>query len=331
MSSTDICRKLRRTQSRRLRFQLPLTMPYHQLTILLVLACLLLPSRARSQVQGMGWEPSADDRGSVRGWMANDVFYLPLKTDRYYSSGMALEYAKYAQAGDKTITRNWKLEHAIFTPEDIVSTGMLSNDRPYAGYLTLERGVGWSDEKGVSFSQHFTGGVLGKYAMGEWVQNTWHSYLSYADDIPGWPNQVKPDVIVNYQALIDKDWLPNRQLTLATYGRGRVGTLFTDVTAGARVVWTLPITRNPERYFTVGASQELRAVGYNATLSGGLFNRDDRFRGVVRPERLVSLRQVRLALRYGQLGLEASGFWLSPEFRGGREHAYVRAGMQWFW
>lgn len=298
---------------------------------LLLLVSLLLPSGARSQVQGMGWEPSPGDRASLRGWMANDFLYVPLKTDKYYTSGLALEYARYAKQADKYTTKTWKLEHAIFTPENIEATDMLADDRPYASYLSLERAWAWTDDSGLSFSQSVRGGVLGRYAQGEWLQNTWHGYLSYADDIPGWPNQVKPDVVINYRAMIDKDWLPSKQLALATYGRGRVGTLFTDLTAGARVVWTIVITNNPKRYFTVGASQEFRTVGYNATLSGGLFNRDDRFRGVVRPERLVSLRQVRLALRYGQLGLETSGFWLNPEFQGGREHAYVRAGVQWFW
>ena len=306
-------------------------MPNYFFLTLLLLVSLLSPSGARSQVQGMGWEPGVDDRGSLRGWMANDFLYIPLKTDRYYTSGLALEYARYAKEADHSTARTWKLEHAIFTPENIESTEMLADDRPYASYLTLARGWGWADEWGLSVSQSITGGVLGKYALGEWLQNTWHSYLSYADDVPGWPNQVKPDVIINYCAIVDKDWLPSEQLAFATYGRGRAGTLFTDLAAGARVVWTIGIANHPKRYFTVGASQEIRAVAYNATLSGGLFNRDDRFRGVVQPKRLVSLQQVRLALRYGQLGLEASGFWLSPEFEGGGRHTYARAGVQWFW
>lgn len=295
---------------------------------------LLCPVWARAQVQWTGdGNQSPEDRSSLRFWTANDVFYLPWRTDQYYTSGFGFEYHRYhkRQIGGQQVAENryWRLTEDIFTPNQVQTDELLTNDRPFASYLILERGQSRKFTNGLSIDHRFTGGVLGKYSGGGRLQNAFHRMIDFAQELEGWAFEVKPDLILNYRGEVAKDWVAKPAIELSTFGSARLGSLHTDATVGARAGFTLG--KQPRRSFKVTATADLRAVAYNATLSGGLFNRDDRYRGVISPQRIVASTAISSTLRVEAISLHLDMVMVSPEFRGGFGHIYAILGASYSW
>jgi hypothetical protein len=136
----------------------------------------------------------------------NDAF---TGTDRHYTQGAGIWYISpdnanpgcfswlsehMPAAGIKPETYKYALAFTqeMYTPEDLRSTAVVEDDRPYAGWLygTLSlrrRGPGWFqrpaiDEWGVKL------GVIGPPALAEQTQKSWHGV-----DPAGWHNQLKTE------------------------------------------------------------------------------------------------------------------------------------------
>ena len=301
--------------------------------LLLVFA---FPIWALSQVQanGEGPWPKTGESASLRIWTANDLYYLPRKTDKYYSAGAGAVYSRYdwTTIDEEAYRRekSWSLRLDIFTPKDIATETLIVTDRPYASYSVLEHFRGIQRPRGWSFSNQYTAGVLGKYSGGGAAQNAVHRMVSFADELTGWQNEVKPDVILNYRTSATKSIFLTHRLSVLATGTGRLGTLFTDASIGLGARWRM-IGHANGNCLRLAVATERKWVGYNATLSGGLFNKDDRFRGVVEPERFVRNSRVTADLRVGPLGFEAGVHWVGAEFVGGQRHVFGVVGVGFFW
>lgn len=265
--------------------------------------------------------------------IANDVFYLPLKTDRYFTSGMALEWGterrlRIGQNGHEPMTkcRYWRINQDLFTPNAIDSLQLMPGDRPFASYLTLSRGQRVTlPGLGLRMGWEWTGGVLGRYSFGGRMQNAFHGMIDFADEIPGWVHEVKPDVVINGQFFLERSFIISQRDRLSFGTRARVGTLYTDLRPQA-VISNRWVRLGRRGYLGTRLEGSVRFVGYNATLSGGLFNRDGRYRGVVQPRRLVSSLGGSGGIYLPGFRIEAGVRWLSPEFRGGMEHLWAWFG-----
>lgn len=263
----------------------------------------------------------------------NDALYYPRKTDRYFTSGMRLRLGRVIDApshlrplGTMRCERYWTVTQHIYTPEDITSVSTEVRDRPFASFLTADYGRGWFDETlGVGVTRKFTVGVLGRFSGGGRLQNAFHQAVKYADVVPGWTNEVRPDVVLNYEVALDRTLLRSRHATLTTRATGRLGTLFTNAAIGTHFSW-LPFGATRSHGFALRAGGGLRAVAYDATLTGGLFNRDDRYRGVVQPRPVVARGDVDARLWLGNIELSAGVRYLTPEFTGGGHHAWAFLG-----
>ena len=262
--------------------------------------------------------------------VANDVLYLPIKTDQYFTSGLSLEIGKreiesvpLLSRGSLTTERYWRLTQNIYTPRQIEVNTLLENDRPFASYLVATRGKSFTDDQlGLGVSWEFTAGILGRYAGGGTIQNALHSILSFADYVPGWKNEVKPDLILNYQLEVSQYFQATPRFGFTAALTGRVGTLYTNLEPKLRFNW-LAIRlgeRHTLHFEMLGAA---RLVGYDATLSGGLLNRDDRFRGKIRPKLLVGTFGFDGTILFGGLRLSGGFRHLETEFQGGRAHAWA--------
>ena len=304
--------------------------------VLPAILLLAFPFLALSQVPTSGLVPSHQTTGgaSLRIWSANDLYVLPLKTDQYYTAGMGAIFTRYQTEGpDGEATRrykSWGARQDIFTPRDITSPALLEDDRPFASYAVVEHHRGRTLGGGWALDQGFSAGVLGKYSGGGLMQNAVHRMVDFAEELSGWQYEVKPDAILNYRGEIAKRWSLPSGFSLAGAGAARLGSLHTDASLEAAAAWKVASARGA-RHFRIAVSGGGRLVGYNATLSGGLINRDDRYRGVVRPERLVGNLTATTEARYGPIGLEASLVHVSPEFKGGVSHVYATAGATLYW
>lgn len=267
--------------------------------------------------------------------IANDVFYLPIKTDQYFTSGISVELGKqeagrspFRRSGVATRTQYWRFTQNIFTPREIVSQQLLSNDRPFASYLVATRGKTYTDgDLGFHLGRSITIGVLGKYSGGGNMQNAFHEMVGFADPIPGWINEVKPDVVLNYRLEICRTFQPARRLSLTTGLVSRLGTLHTDM-ASELSLRLVALKRNKHRFIAFELVGNARVVGYNATLTGGLLNRDERYFGIIKPTRIIGQGGFDGILNYDALELHGGIRHLTREFDGGLSHAWAWVGIK---
>lgn len=265
----------------------------------------------------------------------NDVFYLPIKTDQYFTSGLSLEVGREKVAKSPLLDvpsgrrqQYFRLTQHLYTPQRIESEEFLTNDHPFASYLVVSYGTSFADDHlGIGISQEFTAGVLGKYSGGGRMQNAFHDILSFAERIPGWRYEVKPDLIVNYRLGLRRSLRLGRGFWLNTDLVARLGSLHTDLEP-ALSAEALVLQFGPKRTLRMELSGRARLVGYNATLSGGLFNVDRRYRGVVQPRRLVGQAGLDAIIDFDSWRLSGGIRHLSSEFKGGWEHAWAWVGFR---
>lgn len=274
------------------------------------------------------------DRYLATHW-ANDVLFLPKKTDRYFTSGQVVTYGRYRKekfpflkTGQSLTHRYWTLRQHIYTPENITSADFLEKDRPYASYLVLNRGRSIEVEKlGLSLLTEWTAGVLGKYSFGGKIQNSWHDLLEYADYVPGWHHEVKSDLILNYRLRIGQNMTPGSRFSLRPRLEFQLGSLYTNAAVGL-LTRLVPVRITPRRQFRLELFADARLVGYDATLSGGLFNRDDRYRGVVQPKRITGRANFNGFIEYDGWQVQGGVSAMSAEFVGGKSHIWAWIGVQ---
>ena len=162
-------------------------------------------------------EPGHDsiDHGSVSLYIENDLFG---GTDRYYTSGVKLSWTstdleKFAdtpyaspllplldrmpflnrQGFQKNLT--FSLGQNIYTPDDTESSGLVEDDRPYAGWLYLGVGVAWKNaaERHALTLQI---GIVGSWSLGEESQRGVHEARGLGSP-QGWDNQLSNELGVN--------------------------------------------------------------------------------------------------------------------------------------
>ncbi|MBC6996383.1 DUF2219 family protein [Neolewinella lacunae] len=267
--------------------------------------------------------------------IANDVFYLPLKTDRYFTSGIQLEAGRSNLQPNLLIpalnthhTRYWRINQSIFTPQAIDSVRLVRGDHPFASYLVLSNGVSVVQPLlGTTVTSEWTLGVLGKYSGGGRMQNALHRMVNFAEEIPGWNHEVKPDLIVNYRLHYQRLFFLSPRLHFEARLAGQLGSLYTDGSMGM-ALRAVPLQFNSRTFVELILGSTTRVVGYNATLSGGLFNRDDRYRGVIVPKRIVGRTEYGGAVHLNGLVLEGGVVMLGKEFDGGLSHRWAWIGLR---
>jgi len=153
----------------------------------------------------------------------NDLF---AGTDRHYTSGLRLSWLSpegddvwaplgivqeflqsIAQDYDRDRTRfGWAGGQDIYTPKDRFRTDLITDDRPYAGWLygalSLHTITEDDDDpaKKVSESVELALGVVGPEALGEEAQDSIHK-LRLIEVFHGWDNELKtePGIMLSYE------------------------------------------------------------------------------------------------------------------------------------
>lgn len=153
----------------------------------------------------------------------NDKFVIPT-TDKHYTQGLhlsllwpdndiptplqALAFVPELGIDDATTKYGITAGQDIFTPKDTATSNVVTNDRPYAGWLYFglirqERGTSFC---GVPTLDHLEVdlGVIGPDALAENAQNWFHSTIG-AEPSHGWDHQLpnEPGVLI----LDQRKWL----------------------------------------------------------------------------------------------------------------------------
>jgi hypothetical protein len=283
------------------------------------------------------------DLGLITIIMGNDLFNL---TDYYYTSGVGMEIIHpvfsflftrnllLPFSTESTDYYGFSLIQDLYTPYDIEDTRIQYGDRPFAAYLCL----GFSKtslfhEKTLRLRSQLHLGVIGPAALGSFSQDIFHSL-----EPAGWVNQVKNDIVINYNMSFTKGIVNDNNFELGTVASGRAGTLFTDISLGVTMrvgnglstfKYYTPL-ENKERKFRYDIFLNLsgRAKGYDATLQGGLFNRTSVH---VIPdgnmERFLFVPSAGANLTYSIIHLRLEQLYSSPEFIGGKHHFFGRISL----
>ncbi len=269
----------------------------------------------------------------------NDLF---TQTDRYYSQGALIELinpfidrspvsAILLHPEGAAVRSGITLEINAFTPENIGAPEIQNQDQPFSATLMAKQFSVASDSiKKWQLTSAFGAGVIGPAAFGKEIQVGIHRATNSI--IPGgWGNQVASDLLVNYSVAYSK--------TLIDAGKvfringdiyGTAGSPFTAASAGATVMLGLmdPSFSNrtsscsPPR-FHFFYHPVITAVGYDATLQGGLFNKNSPYVfSAASVERVIFTQSAGIILNFRKLSLEYSLSAETPRFKNGFSHRF---------
>lgn len=284
---------------------------------------------------------------SVRLSYENDYFTA---SDRYYTQGINLEIVNPGLRANPLNylllkPRHFKvkyglcLEHNGYTPSSIRHAEVLLNDHPFAACLMLKSVVMASNpEKGIRVVSSLSTGVMGPIANGACMQISIHKWTNNIQPL-GWENQVKNDIILNYQVNFDKNiYTFKKYLSLIACGEIRAGTLSDRAGAGVVIMagklielFDKPVDNKTEIassgkmpfHISVFMNPTIHAIGYNASLQGGFFNKDSPF--VLKQneiEHLVLTNNMGITLSIGNVFLEYFQTIQTKEFKSGLSHKW---------
>ncbi|MBN1197819.1 MAG: lipid A deacylase LpxR family protein [Bacteroidales bacterium] len=284
----------------------------------------------------------------------NDIFNY---TDRYYTNGISLRLISPILSQNplsKLLIPYWgeginyysiSLVQDMYTPSTTKIDGILDDDRPYAAYLYIGSGKITNDIlRKIRLYSEIQVGIIGPASFGEFVQRSFHKAVPTNNEPLGWEYQIQNDLLLNYYARIEKGIVSIRGLDMLIHGSGTVGTVFTNISGGIylRTGWfnsyfmnlffskrslnKIRHARNVQFYFFTDISG--KAVGYDATLHGGLFNRTSPYTIPGNNiSRITLIGSAGIVFSYGGVQLKGEQYLLSPEFVNGWWHKWLSIGL----
>jgi hypothetical protein len=93
----------------------------------------------------------------------------------------------------------FSLGQSIFTPDDLKRSDLITNDRPYAGWLYGGVGLTWVDDTAFD-SLELDIGIVGPHSYAEDIQTTWHEWFNFQRP-EGWAHQLRdePGLLLTYE------------------------------------------------------------------------------------------------------------------------------------
>lgn len=272
----------------------------------------------------------------VRHIYDNDFF---TKTDKYYTQGINMETVTptFSTLPTKHILfnpNNWEvkyglsLQHNAYTPTSITDTSIRYSDHPYASALMFQAfTISTNKKRADRITTMLSIGVIGKIAGGQWMQETIHRNLDNA--MPqGWKYQVANDVVINYRFFYEKQLLRFENiLEINATAITDAGTLNTGGSLGANFIlgyFESAYKSNTKKISAFAyAHTELRGIGYDAMLEGGIFNPNSIHTIPASDvERFVATNRLGVILRYRGVQLEYFQTYRTRRFIKGDPHAW---------
>ena len=172
-------------------------------------------------------------------WISDGANRLP-----WFSSERAEACPDEALKGRASIS----IGQNIYTPTDTLSTQLVPDDRPYAGWLYMGFGLVANQGSRRYDKVQLEVGIVGPSSMAEWVQTFWHSVLGI--HVPeGWENQLanEPGAVLYYEQARRFDKREDiigldLDLDIIPHLGGALGNVFTYASGGfiVRLISALP-------------------------------------------------------------------------------------------
>ena len=323
---------------------------------LFYLAIILLLTLPGIPVHGDDYSPPGGSDDSLGQYISaaweNDLYY---QSDYYYTNGFQVDFFhdklrqspinrilipfRYSKTG---ITwSGLRLRQEIFTPRNLAMDSISAGDHPYSSTLTLaQKSVYVLPNKLLRIVSGLRVGVLGPASLGFKTQELAHLLSNPSRPPQGWDNQVQNDLIINYDLQVEKGFSPHKMALFGIKGKGRLGTLHTDLEAG---LWFRLDARNgyfnrlgpmggPGLNVVFSLSTTASYVFYDATLQGGMLNRSSPY--IVPPEHLtrwLGKLEGTLTLELYRHQLEFYTQISSPRFQLAEPHGWMGIAYKyWF-
>lgn len=216
-----------------------------------------------------------------------------------------------------------------YTPLSIRRDTVFTGQRPFAGaiYLSFFRSSNDEQRQQRLFSEVDVGGV-GPCSHCEETQKNIHKWLVNIQPL-GWQFQVSNDIALDYVLNYEKGILDKKQLDLIAFANTRAGTLYDYAGGGIKMRigymenYFKPAHFSKHIQLYAFISSEARAVGYNATMQGGMFQKKNVY---VLESNEISRALVRSSLgavfTYKKISLEYTKTYESPEFEHALAHGW---------
>lgn len=277
----------------------------------------------------------------------NDFFAA---SDLYYTQGFLIETAhpSFARSPLNHLLlrpagfRNsyiLAIEDNGYTPTNYKVEAILEGDRPYAGMIFIKSSVAaTSMMKKRRLISSISIGLIGQGAGGKEIQTSIHEWTSNAIPL-GWHNQVKNDLLLNYEVEINNEILnAGKYLNLSWSAMARVGTLSDKVNLGLHFItgkFANPFSTDTTRTgfnFHFYDRPEINVIGYDATMQGGIFNKSSPY--ILHADqitRIVARNSYGVVFNIGRLYLEYYQSMMTREFKTGRPHKNggINIGYSW--
>ncbi len=274
----------------------------------------------------------------------NDIFD---NTDYYYTNGIQLSlYTAVAgrspfsrlliKAKNGILLQGFSLTQNIYTPTVPEAENISYGDYPFSGFLAISQfSESYNLHRKLIVKSSIGLGVLGPASMSGTVQASVHE-----KEPVGWKYQIANSPVIHYSLSVEKGVYSSRHFEWNMTGKVEVGTLFDDIQTGTYLRagrftqvlrgYQFPASNGFRRDFQFWffLKGNLKLVGYNATLQGGMFN--DKSPYVIpatQVSRLVAETSAGVALYYGNFGVELENIYNSPEFKGAYDFRYGRISL----
>jgi hypothetical protein len=293
-------------------FRIP-TMRAFSIGILLTLAATAAQADAATTADGLS-ELFARGRPTWTLDIDNDSLLLN-RADGLYTSGLRVSGNYRVRDADGWRSAGWRIGQQLYTAKNaqLYPEQLSPRDRPYAGWLygglfyRIER----SDGSELAFGLDL--GCLGPCAGGRPVQKFFHRLLDQPQP-QGWDTQLSNEwgIVAQFGGR-SPYWRLGGHADLRAGIAARVGNIFTDVAGDLTLrAGALQVHGGGRLYGFLRGS--LRAVGYDATLQGGMFAGDEP--RAVEPRRLTRELEAGMQWQRGAWAVRASVVARGSEIRG---------------
>ncbi len=276
----------------------------------------------------------------------NDYFTA---TDYYYTQGYNFELVSpffrknpvnhlFLRPKNNEEKFGLSIEHMGYTPTSISSDNILYGDRPFAAAIMSKSFLISTDTIQKSkFISSLSVGIIGPGAFGNEMQTRIHEWIG--DETPkGLQNQIKNDLLLNYELSYEKQLFGYYDLlAINANGKLRLGTVNTNLAAGMTTTFgkinaSFESLKNKNKFQMYGYFQSLvAAIGYDASLQGGLFNRKSPYTITDNDVNRFTLQHnFGIIMQYKAVYLEYSRSEITKEFRTSKMHKWggIRIGFK---
>lgn len=233
------------------------------------------------------------------GFKSENDSYLARGQDRYYTNGLiitfrtALNELKIKNENLKKVIFELEAGQKIYNPQSGNISNSIYVDRPFAGYLYGGAAINllYNSENNLKLS--LNAGTIGPSSLAQEAQEFMHNTIGFYE-VQGWQWQVNNEFSINssaeYNYFIGRfsndkmDLSANSYLNIGntfsgsglgiTFRSGNLNSLFKSAITQSRISSAKGIQDFVDKEFFFYAKPMVNFIFYDATIQGGLFNKD---------------------------------------------------------